>query len=582
MTTLRISPQLSLPLDIVTQTFGYLAKRRAGKTYSAKRMAEEMAAAKVPFAVLDPMGAWWGLSSSADGEKPGIPVVILGGAHGHVPLEPTSGKIVADLIVDNPGYYVIDMESFESGAQHDVFCTAFLDRLYRRKATKRDPLHLFIDEADEVAPQKPYKGQERMLGATEAIVRRGGIRGIGTSLISQRAAVINKNVLTQLDALVVLQTTGPQDQAAIREWIKEYATPDATNALMNTLPGLDRGDAWFYHPGMDILKRIHVSSAKTFNSSATPEMGTAVVEPRRLAQVDLDAVRERMAASIEKAAQDDPALLRKRITELTRQLAAKPDAAPPEKVVEIQTVEVVPPGMGNDLQRWIKSMEQVMADTTNAYNEARAIYLRVESLADAKRVSPLRAEPKAVPARPERVKPHAFDLVPVQPSDGTERVVPDSIRAGARKMIEVLARHHPLQYTNAQWATLVGMKHTGGTWNAYRRLLLNLGYVDFDGDKLFSASAAGLAYAGVEPGNPMTAEEVREQWRSKLRAGARKMFDVLADIHPEGLPKERIAFATGMEMTGGTFNAYLQTLVRNGLAQNDGGIYRATDTAMGA
>ena len=36
---------------------------------------------------------------------------------------------------------------------------------------------LVVDEADAVAPQKPYPGEERMLGAMEDIVRRGGQRG---------------------------------------------------------------------------------------------------------------------------------------------------------------------------------------------------------------------------------------------------------------------------------------------------------------------------------------------------------------------------------------------------------------------
>jgi DNA helicase HerA-like ATPase len=60
---------------------------------------------------------------------------------------------------------------------------------------------LVIDEADAIAPQKPQKGEERMLGAAEDIVRRGGQRGIGCVLVTQRSAVLNKNVLTQAQIL---------------------------------------------------------------------------------------------------------------------------------------------------------------------------------------------------------------------------------------------------------------------------------------------------------------------------------------------------------------------------------------------
>jgi hypothetical protein len=68
----------------------------------------------LPFVVIDPTGAWYGLRSSADGRSEGIPVIIIGGSHGDLPLEPTAGKTVADLVVDHPGYYVIDPSQIET------------------------------------------------------------------------------------------------------------------------------------------------------------------------------------------------------------------------------------------------------------------------------------------------------------------------------------------------------------------------------------------------------------------------------------------------------------------------------------
>jgi DNA helicase HerA-like ATPase len=112
--TLRISPDLSLPLDAVTQAMAILARRGAGKTYTASVLVEEVVKARQPVVVLDPTGAWWGLRSSADGEHPGLPVVILGGEHGDVPLEPTAGRVIADVVIDHPGAYVIDLSGFES------------------------------------------------------------------------------------------------------------------------------------------------------------------------------------------------------------------------------------------------------------------------------------------------------------------------------------------------------------------------------------------------------------------------------------------------------------------------------------
>lgn len=94
MKALKISDQLSLPPDAVTQTFALLAKRGVGKTYTLLVMAEEMLAAGQTVVVADPVGVCWGLRASADGNGPGLPIVILGGDHGDIPLEATGGSLL--------------------------------------------------------------------------------------------------------------------------------------------------------------------------------------------------------------------------------------------------------------------------------------------------------------------------------------------------------------------------------------------------------------------------------------------------------------------------------------------------------
>jgi uncharacterized protein len=96
---LKLAEGLALPLDFATKTAAILAQRRKGKTYTASVIAEEMVAAKQPFVALDPTGAWWGLRAGADGKSEGLPVVVLGGQHGDVPLERTGGRLIADLAV---------------------------------------------------------------------------------------------------------------------------------------------------------------------------------------------------------------------------------------------------------------------------------------------------------------------------------------------------------------------------------------------------------------------------------------------------------------------------------------------------
>jgi hypothetical protein len=76
-----------------------------------------------------------------------------------------------------------------------------------------------------------------------------------------------------------------------------------------------------------------------------------------------------------------------------------------------------------------------------------------------------------------------------------------------------------------------------------------------------SVTSDGLAAAGVEPGTPrVTVAEIREQWHSVLKAGARNMLDHLLAVYPAGVTCAELAEAVGLERGGGTFQSYLSSL----------------------
>src|SRR5664279_2404996 len=96
---LVVGPDLKLPEEAVTETFAILGKRGVGKTTTARVLTEDLLEVGLPALILDPTGAWWGLRASADGAGDGYPVVIFGGDHADVPLEETSGSLIADVVV---------------------------------------------------------------------------------------------------------------------------------------------------------------------------------------------------------------------------------------------------------------------------------------------------------------------------------------------------------------------------------------------------------------------------------------------------------------------------------------------------
>ena len=178
---LSLGRGLDLPDQTITDTLAVLARRGAGKTYLAMKLAEQMLGAGHQIVAIDPTGVWWGLHSSADGTHPGFPVVVLGGNEADVPLEPTGGHLVADLVVEERVSCVLDVSTMRKG-QRTQFLTDFAERLFERKSATRykTPVHLFVDEAHAFVPQRPQRGQERMLGAGEDLVQMGRSRGIGS------------------------------------------------------------------------------------------------------------------------------------------------------------------------------------------------------------------------------------------------------------------------------------------------------------------------------------------------------------------------------------------------------------------
>ncbi len=561
---LKISDTVSLPYDFVTKTVAILAQRRVGKSYTASVIAEEMVAAKIPFVALDPTGAWWGLRSSADGKKPGLPVVILGGQHGDVPLERGAGKFIADLVLDYPGWYVIDFSLFESGAAERTFATDFAERLYRRKGQPEMDfaMHLFVDEADRFIPQRVGGGRgearetdQRMLGAFEAIVRRGGIRGLGTTLISQRAAVVNKNVLEQIDTLITLRVIGPNDRRAIEDYVKADADDEQRKVLMGSLASLGLGEAWLWEPAGDppLFDRVKIRERNTFNSSATPKAGQRRVEPSKFAEVDLAAVQTQMAEAIHRAEENDPKALRKRIAELEKELSKKSVAPKVETVTVTETVEVPTPYVpqevidsANELGSLIDGLRtgyQTLASKIPAYSAPIA-----SKSSRATRKSPSTSTATAAPV-PQRTPP-----APRTPIASRQGSVGDSSLGKAEKSILSVLAQFPAGRTRQQVATLSGYSgKSSGFANALSKLrtmeLINRG------DPIRATEAGLNEIAGqVEP--LPTGIGLLHHWNSKLGKAEKAILSVTIDAWPSALSRDEVAELTGYSpLSSGFANA---------------------------
>ena len=267
MSDFQISTDLTLPKESVTWVISYLAKRGAGKTYCSSVQAEEMLKAKVPIVVIDGMGIWWGLRVSSNGVDEGLPIVVFGGEHADLPLVPEKATEMAKAIVESNISCVLDLSPFSKYIARKIV-SAFLNELYRLNRVER---HVYIEESDLWAPQRPIGQDEAFcLSAVDNFVRRGGNHNLGCTLITQRSAVLNKDILTQSDCLVILRTLAPQDKKAIQLWVEEQTDEDKQHlkAWYDSLKSLENGEAWVWHPERpSIYKKIKFRERETFHAT---------------------------------------------------------------------------------------------------------------------------------------------------------------------------------------------------------------------------------------------------------------------------------------------------------------------------
>lgn len=315
---LKLSPTFSLPLEAATRRMAIVAMSGAGKSNLAVVMAEEMYKAGIPWVAIDGKGDWYGIRSAKDGKRPGLPIPVFGGLHGDVPLEPTAGKMMAELIASKRLTCVLDVSEFDTREQMFAFLKNFAEMLLRKN---KEPLHLFCEEADDYIPQKTGTsggGVGHCLGAWQRLVKRGRFRGIGATLITQRTASINKDVLNMAEVLFPMRVTGPIDRKAIVQWVVGQGLG---KEIVDELPKLKDGEAFAWSPAwLETSERFMSRRRATFDSGKTPEIG-ASVEPAKLADIDLGEIKEQMAATIKRADAENPAKLQQEIRRLNKEIA---------------------------------------------------------------------------------------------------------------------------------------------------------------------------------------------------------------------------------------------------------------------
>lgn len=584
-----------IPADALDDRLGYFGTAGSGKTYNAGSGVERLLQAGKRCIIPDPLGVWWGLRLSADGKvQSGFNVVIFGGPHGDLPLTEHVGALIGETVAGMTESCILDLSELGTKAAERRFMLAFLTALY--KHATGEPMHVVFDEADMWAPQQIRdRDQEpaKLLGMMETIVRRGRVKGFVPWLISQRPAVLNKDVMSQIDGLVGFKLTSSQDRDALGDWVKGQADIGQWNEIWKSLPTLERGQGVVWLPARATLKTAHFPLKATFDSSRTPKRGERVKSQAKLRPLNLDKLRERMASVEEETKANDPRALKAQVAELEKKLKNIPQNLAPDPAAISAAEE----------RGFERGKKEIAAAADKRIREARLTDL--EGLHDlvAPFVAFLEGEIKRAKADKAKVaKEVAFTPAPItrdiqaQGGNGAARparlaIAPrraaaaaggdESLSGPEQRILNSLASWAAMgheQPGNAQIAWLAGYSPTSTGYTNPRSGLRTKGLIDYPAPDRVALTADGAARATAMQLQGSLLETVL----ARLPGPERRILTAAAARHPEDASNEEVAADAGYSPTStGYTNPRSALRTKELITYPSGGKVRAAEWLFG-
>lgn len=238
---------VSLPVK-PAEKVAFLGVSGSGKSFCAALMCEQWLKAGVPVCVIDPVGIHWGLRAGADGSsKGGLEIPVYGGEHGDAELP--SPIIAAQAFALESRSMVLDVSECKMEELHE-FCASFFEEIMAPGCKPVRPCRILLEEAPVLAPQvgSLSKHNRRCKAALAHLARVGRNRGIGLDIISQRAASVDKTLLTQAGNLILLRLAASIDRRAITEWCASNSAELDPKEVLAYLAEAENGEGMLWAP----------------------------------------------------------------------------------------------------------------------------------------------------------------------------------------------------------------------------------------------------------------------------------------------------------------------------------------------
>lgn len=584
-----------IPDVALAQHIAVLGKTGSGKTSTAKLAVEHVvkkgAGARV--CILDPIKSdWWGLTSSVNGEKAGLPFHILGGPRGHVSLHASAGKAVGEIVASGElPLSIIDMANFNPGGQAQFFVD-FAPTLIRKM---RGVVYLVIEEAHLFAPkERSGIGAENMsIHWAKMLATAGRSKGIRLILVTQRTQALHNALLGSCDTMIAHRLTAPADQEPVVKWLKANTDKATTEKVAGSLSSLSTGSAWLCSGEAKVFELVRFPRITTYDNTATPT-GDGDNREIKTAPVDQERLRAIIGTAVKEAEANDPRVLKAELAkanaEITKLRKAPVQTSQPVEKIDTPAIEAEIAKARAELQGRVTAFQAAVADAEHAIAAMLPEIRQAVTNAEAVIADHMRNLKKALPAAtvenlakysrpipaactnpvPNYAPNYAKSKQAPRPSRSATGTGDIRLPPGETAVLIAAAQFDGVE--REQLTILTGYKRSSR--DAYIQRLREKGFVEVSGSTVSLTDAGATALpADYEP--LPTGTDLQEYWLSRLPEGEKRILQELINAYPKSVARSDLDAATGYQRS--SRDAYLQRMKAKRLWKKDGAAVRASE-----
>ena len=339
----------------------------SGKSNTVNVLCEEILRAGRPLAILDADGEYYGLREEFE-------ALLLGEEDCDLRAGPEHGEKLAELALEQHVPLIFDLSSYLDPEDAADAVTAFLQALFAKAKTLKEPFPVFVEEAHEYIPQQGSGGELGEL--LTRLGKRGRKHGLGVTAVSQRPAEVDKAFITQAEAVVWHRLTWTNDTAV--------AGDDLGKQFEDAIPELDDGEAFLRAEWEPAVRRVQFRRQDTYDGGQTPSLDADATPELKSVDADLvdqlEDIGERQSTlqdEVERLRADRDRL-QDRVDTLEAELDTR-DAAQAEfqdsakafaGAVEDAITDIEPTGRGGEIQ--LEGPDELRAEVLEVVEEQAA------------------------------------------------------------------------------------------------------------------------------------------------------------------------------------------------------------------